>query len=263
LRQLVVLLPWLLVALMAALASWIGFELVRQGGRMLLRLETLEQQLAWLQAALAPAVAIPAGTSAPEFDPPDANNARAALASMLPAGDGGGRSTTWPAWKRSLVDSKINRNGLAAGTPAPGFRLPRVDGGELALEAYRGRRVLLVFTDPRCGPCDELAPRLEALSRRTPEVRVLLVSRGELEVNRAKVAEHGLTFPVGLQRHWEVSRDYALFATPAAYLIDEQGIILTDAAVGVEATLTLLASVATSRGTARASPPAVARAAGQ
>jgi len=263
LRQLVVLLPWLLVALMAALAAWIGFELVRQGGRMLLRLETLEQQLAWLQAALAPAVAIPAGTSAPEFDPPDANNARAALASMLPAGDGGGRSTTWPAWKRSLVDSKINRNGLAAGTPAPGFRLPRVDGGELALEAYRGRRVLLVFTDPRCGPCDELAPRLEALSRRTPEVRVLLVSRGELEVNRAKVAEHGLTFPVGLQRHWEVSRDYALFATPAAYLIDEQGIILTDAAVGVEATLTLLASVATSRGTARASPPAVARAAGQ
>ncbi|HLI29026.1 MAG TPA: redoxin domain-containing protein [Chloroflexota bacterium] len=34
---------------------------------------------------------------------------------------------------------------LQVGAPAPTFTLPRVGGGTLALEAYRGRWVLLVF----------------------------------------------------------------------------------------------------------------------
>jgi len=39
-----------------------------------------------------------------------------------------------------------------------------------------------------------------------------MISKGEPEENRAKVNEHGLTFPVLLQKQWEVSRDYAIFA---------------------------------------------------
>jgi peroxiredoxin len=141
-----------------------------------------------------------------------------------------------------LAESKLNRGGLTAGTPAPAFRLPRLDGGELSLDDYRGRRVLLVFSDPHCGPCDQLAPQLEQLSRRTPGVQVLMVSRGEAGANRAKAAEQGLTFPIALQKQWEISRDYAMFATPIAYLIDEEGIIAADVAVGVDPILALLPS---------------------
>jgi peroxiredoxin len=141
---------------------------------------------------------------------------------------------------RGLHTSHIQRDGLKAGTPAPAFRLPLLDGGELALEALRGRRVLLVFSDPECGPCDQLAPHLERTHRENPALRVLMVSRGDAEVNRRKVKEHGLTFPVVLQRQWEVSRRYAMFATPIAYLIDEQGVIAADVAVGVEPILSLL-----------------------
>ena len=133
---------------------------------------------------------------------------------------------------RSLPRSKIARNGLKAGTPAPPFRLPRLDGGELALEDLRGSRVLLVFSDPHCGPCDALAPQLERWHREHPEVRMVMISRGEPRENRAKVEEHGFTFPVVLQQHWEVSRRYAMFATPIAYLIDGAGTITHDVAVG-------------------------------
>ena len=42
-----------------------------------------------------------------------------------------------------------------------------------------------------------------------------------------------------LQKQWEVSRDYAFFATPVAYLIDETGAIAADVAVGVDAVLEL------------------------
>jgi peroxiredoxin len=140
---------------------------------------------------------------------------------------------------RSLENSRINRNGLPTGAPAPVFHLPRLDGTELSLNEFRGQRVLLVFSDPNCGPCNQLAPQLEQLHRRTTDLQVLMVSRGDLETNRAKVAEHGLTFPVVLQRQWETSREYGMFMTPIAYLIDEQGIIGADVMVGGDAILAL------------------------
>jgi len=66
-----------------------------------------------------------------------------------------------------------------------------------------------------------------------------MISRGDVEENRRKVRQHGLTFPVALQKQWEVSRRYAMFATPIAYLIDEQGRIARGVAVGVEPILEL------------------------
>jgi len=111
----------------------------------------------------------------------------------------------------------------------------------VSLEDYRGKRVLLVFSDPDCGPCNQLAPRLEQLHRSLADVQFLIVSRGEVEANVRKSREHGLTLPVVLQRHWEVSRDYGMFGTPIAYLIDERGIIAADVASGADAILDLVA----------------------
>jgi peroxiredoxin len=140
---------------------------------------------------------------------------------------------------RSLERSRILRKGLKAGTTAPDFELPRLDGSELTLDHLRGRRVLLVFSDPHCSPCQDLAPKLEKVHRRARNFGVVMISRGDVEVNRAKAAEHRLTFPIVLQRHWEISRAYGMFATPIAYLIDENGILAHDVAVGGEAILEL------------------------
>jgi hypothetical protein len=54
------------------------------------------------------------------------------------------------------------------------------------------------------------------------------------------VAKLGLTFPVVLQKEWEISLRYGMFATPIGYVIDEQGVIVTDVAVGVEPILNLV-----------------------
>ena len=45
-----------------------------------------------------------------------------------------------------------------------------------------------------------------------------------------------------LQRNWEVSLQYAMFATPVGYLIDESGILGSDVAEGSDAILALAAS---------------------
>ncbi|MBI3403316.1 MAG: redoxin domain-containing protein [Acidobacteria bacterium] len=189
------------------LVGWFAFQLLRQNGRALQRIEALEEMADRASEAAAP----------------------------RPFGD------------RSLKGSRLNRDGLAPGTAAPRFQLPRVGGGELSLDEYAGRRVFLVFSDPACGPCNTLAPELERKSRQTAGTPILMVSRGGTEANLRKIEEHGLTFPVVLQQHWEISRAYGKFATPIAYFIDEDGRIAAPVAQGVEPILKLWSSAGDKR----------------
>jgi hypothetical protein len=62
----------------------------------------------------------------------------------------------------------------------------------------------------------------------------------------------GLTFPVALQRHWEISLLYAKFATPVAYLIDEQGVLATDVLIGPEPIRALMAATVSQERTSSA-----------
>jgi peroxiredoxin len=142
----------------------------------------------------------------------------------------------------AVRESRLNRNGLPPGMPAPEFELPDLSGRAHTLAEFRGKRTLLVFSDPDCGPCQAMAPQLRALyeQHRVQNLNVVLIGRGDPEANRAKTVEHGFEFPVLLQQHWELSREYAMFATPIGYLIDEQGLIAKEVAVGADAILQLI-----------------------
>jgi peroxiredoxin len=145
---------------------------------------------------------------------------------------------------RPVSESRLVRDGLKAGSAAPAFSLPDLHGNQVSLDAYRGRRLLLTFSDPHCGPCDALAPHLARIHREHEgnNLAVVLVSRGEVDENRRKADEHGLPFPVVLQDGWSLSRRYGIFATPVAFLIDEQGTITADVARGVDEIVALVAA---------------------
>jgi peroxiredoxin len=147
--------------------------------------------------------------------------------------------------ERPISESHIEREGLKAGTPAPNFELPDIHGRRIALEDYRGRRVLLVFTDPHCGPCDQLAPDLVRLHQEHHDngLAVMMIGRGEAEENRRKAEQHGIEFPFILQDRWKLSRAYGIFATPVAFLIDEQGVIARHVATGANEILALAQEV--------------------
>jgi peroxiredoxin len=140
----------------------------------------------------------------------------------------------------SLARSRLNRDGLKAGALAPEFTLPRIDDGELSLADLRGQQTLLVFSDPDCGPCDALAPQLQALHSQRADLQVLMISRRDADATRAKAAKLGLTFPIVMQKQWELSLKYGMFATPIGYLVDERGVLQSGVAVGVEPILRLV-----------------------
>jgi peroxiredoxin len=154
---------------------------------------------------------------------------------------GAGLRTRLPG-ERPLSESRIARDGLAPGTRAPAFELPEVRGGRASLEEHRGKKVLLVFSDPACGPCEQLAPHLTRLHdrHRNNGLDLLLVGRGSLEENRQKADEHGYEFPVAVQRRWDLSRQYGIFTTPVGFLIDENGVIAQGVARGTDEILALV-----------------------
>jgi methylamine dehydrogenase accessory protein MauD len=138
-----------------------------------------------------------------------------------------------PAWDDAGV-------GLPVGLAAPAFELPGLDGVPVTLGQLRapGRPVLLLFTDPGCGPCNALLPEVRGWQR---DVTVAVISRGGADANRAKAEEHGIA-RVLLQNYREVANAYACPATPTAVLIDPAGRIAQPAAPGAEAIRALLAT---------------------
>jgi len=178
--------------------SWLGWQLIRQNGRLLMRLEQLEKRL-----------------DALEF-----------------GGD----------------EQPI---GLPVGNEAPVFDLPDLAGDRKSLAQYQGQPLLLIFFNPACGFCRELLPRLTALDsspqdeRNTatrptgPNPLILIVSTGATETNRTLFDEHKVTWPLVLQKEMEVAAAYKANGTPSGYLIDADGKIASELAIGANALLRL------------------------
>jgi peroxiredoxin len=127
--------------------------------------------------------------------------------------------------------------GLPVGSQAPAFSLSGLHGETLTLESLRSsdKLVMLVFTDPNCGPCTAMLPEVGRWQQEHSEkLTVSLVSRGKPEENRAKMVEHGLT-SVLLQENWEVSEAYRVAGTPSAVLVSPDGTVGSPVVGGAEA----------------------------
>jgi peroxiredoxin/uncharacterized membrane protein YphA (DoxX/SURF4 family) len=134
--------------------------------------------------------------------------------------------------------------GLAVGTAAPDFALQGLDGETMTLAALRshGRNVLLLFTDPQCGPCNALLPELGAWQREHEQtLTVGVISRRDAEANRPKAKEHGLV-NVLLQEEDEIAQSFGVNGTPGAVLVGADGSIASTAAMGAEAIRALVQS---------------------
>jgi len=126
--------------------------------------------------------------------------------------------------------------GLPVGSTAPEFGLSGLHGETLTLNALRSsdKPVMMLFTDPGCGPCSAMLPEVGRWQEEhAHKLTLALVSRGEVEENKTKASEHGLT-NVLLQNDWEVSESHQVGGTPSAVLISPDGKIASPVAGGAE-----------------------------
>jgi peroxiredoxin len=131
--------------------------------------------------------------------------------------------------------------GLHVGNVAPDFRLSDLDGEVIALTSLLalGKPILLVFSDPSCGPCTGLLPEISRWQRDyASTLTIALLSWGSAEANRAKIAEYEVKHVLLLEQ--EVAETYQLKGTPSAVLIHTDGTIWSPMVLGTEAVRALM-----------------------
>lgn len=136
--------------------------------------------------------------------------------------------------------------GLPVGERAPGFGLESLRGRLVTLEdlCARNRPVLLVFSDPHCGPCAALLPRLVSWDQAYgDQLTIALVSRGGADANRS--AQGAQLANVLVQRDREVAQAYRVQGTPTAVAIAPDGTVASPLAVGAPFIEVLVDSLAT------------------
>jgi len=138
----------------------------------------------------------------------------------------------WVIITPKLVPQTINKN-VAASHPgflAPEFELGLMDGGEVALQDYSGKVVLLNFWASWCPPCRAEMPAIQEVyesyrSKGFEVVAVNMTHQDSLPDVKAFTDTYQLTFPVLLDEAGETSLQYRVRALPTTFLIDKDGII--------------------------------------
>jgi len=114
------------------------------------------------------------------------------------------------------------------GSAAPAFLMPTLEGGQLGLEALRGRPAVLNFWSSWCAPCAEEAPALEMSFRKWGKhVTFVGVVFEDSEANaRNFLRRHPASYAQLFSPVSTMAIDYAVTGVPETYFLDEEGRIL-------------------------------------
>jgi len=117
---------------------------------------------------------------------------------------------------------------LAAGTKAPDFTLPAMDGSQQALKALLERGpVVAFFFKISCPVCQYAAPFIERIYKAHGDKHVSIVgiSQNSQKDTARFIKEYGMTFPVLLDDTdtFPVSNDYGLTNVPTLFWIAQNG----------------------------------------
>ncbi len=127
--------------------------------------------------------------------------------------------------------------GLKIGEAAPEVKLKDLSGKEIDLADLQGEETLVLFWNPGCGFCQQMLPDLKEWEENRPKEapRLLVVSAGTEEANEAM----GLSSLVVLDQNFAAGRSFGAAGTPSAVLVDSEGKIASEVAVGAPAVLEL------------------------
>ncbi|MEP7310508.1 MAG: MauE/DoxX family redox-associated membrane protein [Acidobacteriota bacterium] len=234
---------------LAACATWLIVSGPPQSAAdlwvLLSRLDTRGQRVAMVLAAVIVATIMhvlgrEAQEPAPEtafVDEPESAGSRHRAAPVATL-DGGEVAPEWAA-----PENVLTGNGLAIGTLAPGFALPDLEGHPHSLDSLRasGKPVLLLFSSPHCQSCQALAPKLPGLAALHEHAfRMVVISRGSVQQNLVEKGKDPGQLLILLQQQGEVTDAYDCTSTPAAVLVDADGVIQSPLAVGAPAITQLI-----------------------
>lgn len=123
--------------------------------------------------------------------------------------------------------------GLEVGDTPPQFTLQNLEGEDINLSDFKGRKVILNFWATWCEPCREEMPLFDQIDKAHDDVIVLAVNMAHQDSGVEKVQQfmkkQGIAFPVVRDETGDVSKAYKVVNIPSTYFLDEQGNIQSKA----------------------------------
>jgi thiol-disulfide isomerase/thioredoxin len=126
--------------------------------------------------------------------------------------------------------SSTNKNAISDKNPALDFKLKDLNGKEVALSDYKGKKVFLNFWASWCPPCKAEMPDIEKLYEETKDsdLVILAVNVGESKSEVASfLNDNSYSFPVLLDSDQNIYNQYNIKGIPTSFFIDKDGNIVS------------------------------------
>jgi peroxiredoxin len=123
------------------------------------------------------------------------------------------------------------------GKPAPDFTLTDASGKEHKLSDYKGKHVVLEWTNPTCPYVvrhyDAKTMTTTADASGDDVVWLAVDSSNFVKAEEAKAwkEKHGIAYPILLDAKGDVGRTYAAKTTPHMYVVDKEGVLRYSGAI--------------------------------
>lgn len=122
--------------------------------------------------------------------------------------------------------------GTKIGESIPEFVLADLNGREVGTDHLKGKSTLVTFWSPTCPHCAKMAEELRKWEgeRRNGDPNLIVFSDGDVDEHKAL----GLESPVLIDKGYVTAGKFGMFGSPSAVLVNEDGIIITETAVGAQ-----------------------------
>jgi peroxiredoxin len=143
--------------------------------------------------------------------------------------------TIFITWRAKLLELKVLHHDEASelvNKPAPDFQLTTLDGSQVSLSDYRGKKLVVVsFWASWCGPCRLELPALRKFYERHHKdadyFEILAISIDEDSEDAQKFATKAkLPFPVLVDSSGKVANAYGANVIPMLFIVDKYGKVI-------------------------------------
>lgn len=162
-------------------------------------------------------------------------NAGGMIASHLAIGDTAIRELVEKIKAENLENASLfisNGKKLKIGESVPDFSLADLEGKQIGAKDFQGRKTLVAFWSTTCPHCSAMMDELKNWEKEkgadAPDL--IVFSDGDAEAHK----DLELNSPIVLDKNYRTSEKFGMFGTPSAVLVDENGKIVTETAIGAE-----------------------------
>lgn len=124
-----------------------------------------------------------------------------------------------------VMNNKEASAGVEEGDKAIDFQLRNLEGKQVSLSDYHGKKIMLNFWATWCPPCKKEMPEMEKVHKENKDIVILSVNLDPNQDVKGFMEKMNLTFPVLLDQENDINKEYKVISIPTSFFIDSEGII--------------------------------------